>query len=217
VQTQSDRAFEAIEAAIVSGDIPLGSKIREEEFAARLGVSRGPLREALSRLAGRRLVVRAPRTGSRVVSLQRDDLVEIYEMREMLEGLAARRAAEHMSDADIAAVRTELDRHFSQDRLRTGDAYLQSAGNRDFHYRIAAGSGSARLQSLLCGDLYSLIRLCRFRTANSHGRALRAYRDHERILEAIGDRDGDLAEILMRRHIAAARELFLSSDFRLET
>ena len=52
---------------------------------------------------------------------------------------------------------------------------------------------------MLCGDLYSLIRLCRFRTANSHGRALRAYRDHERILEAIGDRDGDLAEILMRR------------------
>ena len=51
-------------------------------------------------------------------------------MREMLEGLAARRAAEHMSDADIAAVRTELDRHFSQDRLRTGDAYLQSAGNQ---------------------------------------------------------------------------------------
>jgi DNA-binding GntR family transcriptional regulator len=214
--TQSDRAFEAIEAAIVSGEIPLGSKIREEEFAARIGVSRGPLREALSRLAGRRLVVRHPRTGSRVVSLTREDLIEIYEMREMLEGLAARRAAEHMTDAEIAGVRQELDRHFAEERLKSDDSYLQSSGDRDFHYRIAAGSASGRLQNLLCGDLYSLIRLCRFRTANSRGRALRAYRDHERILDAIADRDGELAEILMRRHVAAARKLFFSSEFKIE-
>ena len=214
--TQSDRAFEAIEAAIVSGEIPLGSKIREEEFAARIGVSRGPLREALSRLAGRRLVVRHPRTGSRVVSLTREDLIEIYEMREMLEGLAARRAAEHMTDQQVSGVREELDRHFAEERLKKDDAYLQSSGDRDFHYRIAAGSASVRLQNLLCGDLYSLIRLCRFRTANSRGRALRAYRDHERILDAVADRDGELAEILMRRHVAAARELFFSSEFKIE-
>ncbi len=89
--------------------------------------------------------------------------------------------------------------------------YSHVMGEEDFHFRVAAGSGSARLQKLLCGDLYSLIRLCRFRTWTMPGQ-LKSYRDHARIVEAMRDRDADLAEMLMRRHVAKARERFLAAE-----
>ncbi len=93
-----------------------------------------------------------------------------------------------------------------------GDAYPLVFGDADFHFRIAEGSKSARLQQLLCGDLYSLIRLCRFKTAHVPGQ-MKSYRDHQRIVEAIQDGDEELAEVLMRRHIAAARKRFIATPF----
>lgn len=210
-ETHADRVFAALELDIVSGRLPMNEKLGEEVLASRFGVSRGPLREAFRRLEGRGLVVRTAHAGVRVVSVSRKALLELYEMRELLEGLAARLAARNMPPDEIAALENllEVDRSAG---LRS-DAYPLVFGDADFHYRIAEGSGSARLKQLLCGDLYSLIRLCRFRTANVPGQ-MRSYRDHQRIVEAIGDRDERLAEFLMRRHIALARERFLNAPFQ---
>ena len=178
--------------------------------ARRFGVSRGPLREALRRLEGRGLVVRAAHAGVRVVLLSRRALLELYEMRELLEGLAARLAARNMSETETASLR-----HLLEEDLNAGlrsDAYPLVFGDADFHYRIAEGSKSARLEQLLCGDLYSLIRLCRFKTAHVPGQ-MQSFRDHMRIVEAIEERDEELAEFLMRRHISVARERFLTTPF----
>ena len=209
-ETHVDRIFAVLEHDIVSGQLEMGSKLGEELLASRFGVSRGPLREALRRLEGRGLVVRAAHAGVRVVLLSRRALLELYEMRELLEGLAARLAARNMSETEVASLR-----HLLEEDLNAGlrsDAYPLVFGDADFHYRIAEGSKSARLEQLLCGDLYSLIRLCRFKTAHVPGQ-MQSFRDHMRIVEAIEERDEALAEFLMRRHISVARERFLNTPF----
>jgi DNA-binding GntR family transcriptional regulator len=201
--TRGDRIFREIEFEIISGRLPMGTKLGEETLAARFGVSRGPLREALRRLEGGGLVMRLPHLGVRVVSLSREDLIEVYQVREVLEGLAARLAAANMTEPALQNLETLIDRDLKIVTAE-GHVYPRAFGDEDIHYLIADASGSFLLRRLLCGDLYSLIRLCRYRsteTDQSH-----SYRDHVRIVDAIRNRDGEMAEILMRRHIHQARE-----------
>lgn len=201
--TRGDRIFREIEFDIISGRLPMGTKLGEETLASRFGVSRGPLREALRRLEGGGLVVRLPHLGVRVVSLSRADLIEVYEVREVLEGLAARLAAVNMTEAALQNVETLIDRELKIVKAE-GHVYPRAFGDEDIHYLIADGSGSFLLRRLLCGDLYSLIRLCRYRSTEND--QSHSYRDHVRIVDAIRNRDGEMAEILMRRHINQARE-----------
>lgn len=203
-RTQSDRVFEEVERALVSGDIPLGSRLGEEQLSRRFGVSRGPMREALRRLEGRGLVVRLPHAGVRVVQLDRQDMVELYEVRASLEGLACRRAAETMTEASFDRLDALLRKHREAEALQADRSYHQEYGELDFHFVLAQHCGSRRLTQLLCRDLYSIMRLFRFKTGHVLGRPLRAFVDHERILQAMRHRDGELAELLMRRHVAAA-------------
>ena len=85
-ETLADHVLRQIQSAIVKGDIAPGSKISEPELARAYGISRGPLREALHRLEGQKLLVRVPHVGARVVSLNRQELSELYQIRESLEG-----------------------------------------------------------------------------------------------------------------------------------
>ena len=105
LRTLADKVCEQLVTAIVRGDIPPGQKISEPELARTYGISRGPLREAIRHLEGLRLVVRIPHVGARVVSLSPEELVEIYRIREALEGMACRLAAENMSTAEIDSLR----------------------------------------------------------------------------------------------------------------
>jgi len=210
-ETQSDKAFRLLESQIVSGEIPMGTKLGEAGLAERLGVSRGPLREALRRLEGRSLVERTAHAGVRVVSMSEQDLVELYEIRQNLEGLAARLAAERCPDDELAEIGDLLQRQRTKSQSNDDSTYSQGVDNDDFHYRIALASGSRRLQRLLCGDLYSLIRLCRYKTWSIPGQR-QSHQDHERILEAIQNRDGELAELLMRRHVALARQRYHAAE-----
>jgi DNA-binding GntR family transcriptional regulator len=211
--TQSDRTFDLLEAEIVSGRIPMGAKLGEEVLAGRFGVSRGPLREALRRLEGRSLVTRTAHSGVRVVELSEDDLFELYEVRGSLEGLAARLAAERGDEAELADIADLLERQRAHGRSNADTDYSQGVESDDFHYRIAMASGSSRLQRLLCGDLYSLIRMCRYKTWSIPGQR-KSHQDHERILEAIQGRDGDLAELLMRRHVGVARQRYKEAEIQ---
>ena len=113
VQAQSlvDVVAERIEAAIFSGQIEPGSRLSEQGLALSLGVSRGPLREAIRRLEGRKLLERTPNIGVRVAQVSLKDLNEILQMREALEGLACSLAAVHMPDAEIAADIWSLPAH----------------------------------------------------------------------------------------------------------
>lgn len=204
-ETLAEQVFRRIQAAIVRGEIAPGSKISEPELARTYGISRGPLREAMHRLEGQRLVVRVPHAGARVVSLGARELVELYQIREALEGMACRLAAQRMTQADIDELRRVLDAHERDEAFQAGRGYYQQEGDYDFHYRIVQGSGNGMLIRLLCDELYQLARMYRIQYSASPHRPRQAFAEHHRILDAIAERDGELAEILMRRHIRASR------------
>ncbi|HEY0917723.1 GntR family transcriptional regulator [Devosia sp.] len=202
----ADALFSTISEAIVKGEFGPGTKLSEPRLAARYGVSRGPLREAIRRLEERRLVQRSPRQGVRVVIPSPETAVELFKIREVLEGLAAREAARHCTPADAATLRAMLATH--RRALEQPDAmlYWQDTANADFHFFVARLAHSAQLFDLLCNEYYTLFRLYRMQHRIVPGRALKALAEHERIAEAVADHDAELAEYLMRRHIASARK-----------
>jgi DNA-binding GntR family transcriptional regulator len=204
-ETLSDHAFRQIQSAIVKGEIPPGSKISEPELVRTYGISRGPLREALHRLEGQRLLVRVPHAGARVVSLSHQELCELYQIRESLEGMACRLAAEHMTPQAVEELRQVLEAHERDEAFQAGRGYYLQEGDYDFHYRIVQGSGNQMLFRLLCDELYQLARMYRIQYSSTPNRPRQAYTEHHRILDAIAAGDGELAELLMRRHIRASR------------
>ncbi|SFW98971.1 GntR family transcriptional regulator [Marinospirillum alkaliphilum] len=205
-RTLADRVFEEIQDAIVTGSIAPGTKITEPGLAKQYGISRGPLREAMRRLEGRHLVTRIPHIGARVVSLSLEELLELYEVREAMEGMACRLAARQMPQVEIDSLKALLQKHEQQAELQENIAYYQKEGDLDFHYRIVLGSGNKKLMELLCGELYYLVRMYRYRFSATSGRPQRAFTEHHRIVDAIEQRDEELAEMLMRRHIRASRD-----------
>lgn len=202
--TASDRVLLALRQAIVEGDIAAGTKISEPELAKQFDISRAPLREALARLERCHLIERTPNAGARVVKLTVAGLKSLYELRETLEGMAARLAATQMTEQEIQDVRQLLDHHLSTQRVREGESYYQEAGDVDFHYRLILGSKNPYLINLLCDELYHLVRMYRVQLGMNGPRVSRAFDEHKAILNAIAARDGELAELLMRRHIAAS-------------
>lgn len=209
--TLADRVFQQLTDAILGGELAPGAKISEPELARRFGVSRGPLREAIRRLQERRLVTRQPHLGARVVELSPEALTEIFIVREALEGMAAREAARHITDAEIAKLRSLLKAHEDEFNSPGPHRYPHHPAEEDFHFAIARCSRNENLIGLLCGEYYQLIRLHRSQQKTILGRARRGYIEHTRIVDALEDRDPDLAEQLMRKHVAAARKLLEDS------
>lgn len=205
-RTLADRVFARLQDDIVRGEILPGSKVSETELASRYGVSRGPLREAIRRLESRKLLERVVHVGTRVASLSVNDLIEIYHVREALEGMAARLAAEHMTAEEVGGLYDVLAQHEQQQDLREDVAYFQREGDLDFHYRIIQGSHNATLSQLLIGELYHLVRMYRYQFSTVANRPQKALNEHRRIVEAIEARDAEMAELLMRRHISSARK-----------
>ena len=200
--TLSDELFASILASIHASEFPPGAILNEAALAERYGVSRGPVREAVRRLQGIRLVSREPYMKASVVHLSGAEILELFQVREALEGMACRLAAERMSDAELA--------QFSADMEAARQARTRPAGRKkpvpdfDFHERIVRGSRNSRIADALCGDLYHLLRIYRRRSGAVPRRKDAAQAEHWQILRAIKARDGELAESLMRSHIARA-------------
>jgi DNA-binding GntR family transcriptional regulator len=204
--TLAEQVFHRLSAAILSGELAPGTKISEPALARQYGVSRGPLREALHRLQERKLITRSANQGPRVVKPSTEALAELFVVREALEGMAARLAATHATDAEVAQLRASVAESIAGlDSARNPTAELHDRFDQDFHFAIAQFSRNPMLIDLLCAELYPLLRLYRGLLPGYRPRARRAVLEHERIVSAIEDRDADLAELLMRRHVAAAR------------
>lgn len=200
-----DAVTERLEEAIIAGELAPGDRILEQTLATELGVSRGPLREAIRRLEGRRLLERKMNQGVRVAELSPQRLDDLLTVREALEGMACRRAAERLSDDEIKQMRDLLESHAAQSEVKSGKGYFQKGGDFDFHFRIAKASENELLTSILMGDLYDLLRVYRYKSSTVVGRAVQALEEHRTILDALESRDPDLAEQAMRTHIKNAR------------
>lgn len=200
-----------IERMILRGELPAGSKLREVALTQQLGVGRGPLREAIRILEGRRLLVRSTNAGVSVIALSIDDFDQILVTREALEGMAARLAAENMNSAEIQALHGMVE---SLEKADIGDrepiGIFDKGPDNDFHRNIALGSRNKWIAQLLCDDLYPLLRLLRFRAAELRTDPLTSHIDHRGIIDRIQHRDGDGAEELMRAHVRKSRTRLLT-------
>ncbi len=195
-ETLADRAYNAIADAIVRGELLAGARISEAALSKRFQIGRGPLREALRRLEGRRLVITRPNAGARVVSLSTRDMVELFEIREVLETRACQLATERMLDGEIDALEALLDR---------GPRSARAAAAPDFHAAIVQGSKSKQLIDLLCGELWDLLRIYRVKSSLDIGRIEASVQEHREIAQAMRQRDAEQAAFLMGRHIRKER------------
>jgi DNA-binding GntR family transcriptional regulator len=201
--TSADKTFFQLRKEIVEGDISPGTKLSEAELSTKYSVSRAVVREAINRLETCHLVERKANVGARVVSLTPIGLVELYQVRESLEGMAARLAAKNMSDEEINDLQLLLSTH--SQKVQSEESYYQEAGDVDFHYRIILGSKNEHLISLLVNGLYHLIRMYRVQLGMAGPRVTTAFDEHKHIVQAIANRDEELAEMLMRRHITYSK------------
>lgn len=201
--TSSDKTFFQLREDIVEGRVPAGSKLSETELSTKYAVSRAVIREAINRLESSHLVERKANVGARVVALSKEGLVELYQVRESLEGMAARLAAKNMSDDEILDLNKLLSSHF--DEVKDGESYYQEEGDVDFHYRIVLGSKNAHLISMLMNGIYHLVRMYRVQLGMAGPRVTTAFDEHRHIVQAISNRDEELAEMLMRRHITYSK------------
>lgn len=212
----ADQAFERLVAAIEAGDFEPGQLIREAAVARQLGISRGSLREATVRLAALKLVDRIPNIGIRVVQLSAEDLRDLYNCREALEGMACRLAALEMSDEEIANLELMLERQAVQFEAGEG-ARFPSGADEDFHRKIFEGSRSRRLIRALRDELYYQLRMYRARSWRAPGRSNQVLVEHRKIVQALKRRSAEDAEMAMREHIRNSFDTLIWVENALST
>lgn len=202
-----DEVYEAIYAQLMSLDIPPGAKLSIGRLARDLGVSQTPVREALSRLEAKGLVVSTHLVGYSAASqIDSESLGQLYEMRLLLEPYAAREAAHRMSDELLAQLR-DLDAQMQAARTDARGSYSQFASlDGQFHDLVAQGGGNDLVRDAMA-RLHAhahLFRLFYLASATSE-----ANEEHARIVDAIVRRNPEAAETAMHDHICKSRERFM--------
>ena len=205
----SERAQAALRDAILAGELPAGAHLAEVELAERLGFSRTPVREALSRLAAEGLVDLHAHRGARVASFSPADLDGIFDVRLALEPRATGRAAGRVTDDDLAAL----------DELATTMLAVGAPGpdqdldalvglNRDFHARLLAVADAPALSAALANVVHTPVVLRTFHTYDAASLA-RSLAHHAEIVAALRAGDADWASSVMCSHIGNARAVMV--------
>ncbi len=208
----AERIAEALRQAIIAGTLEPGSRVNESEIAARYRISRSPVREALRLLQQEGLVAMEPRRGAFVKRLTPQEVVDVYDVKSMLEGHATGLATRRMGERDLerlAACVARMEREVAASDMT---AYVQST--REFHEIIVHGCGNATLASIYQG-LERKIHWLRTLSLSWPGRVDVSLADHRAILDAMQRRDAALAERIARAHIEQASQDLLSRLERL--
>ncbi|HEU5389064.1 MAG TPA: GntR family transcriptional regulator [Streptosporangiaceae bacterium] len=198
-----DTVYLLLRDDIVNGALPPGAVLREAELAARFGVSKTPLRDALVRLQKDGFVEIPPYRSAVVVGYSRTDLREIYELRELLEGACARQAAFHISVdalAELARIVRASAECTSGEKVLAGREEELASLLDQFDLVMYAQARNGRIDEMV-GNIRGHIQRIGRLTAGIPGRLAKSVPEHQAIYEAIVQRDGAAAETLMRRHI----------------
>ncbi|MET8632685.1 GntR family transcriptional regulator [Streptomyces sp. NPDC004096] len=200
--TLLNAAYDHVRAAILDGSLTPGSRVTVRPLTEKLGLSPTPIKTALAALEREGFLIAVPHRGYFVPEAGTDDLLELYELREAVDGLAARRTAV-ASDHDRIA--TQLRQLLAEQRAAIEANNLNRYGELDleFHRLIWEGSGSRRLIPI-AENLIAQVRLGNRLSARAPGRLSVAVDEHEAILEAIGKGDPRAAERHIRRHVREA-------------
>ncbi|MGQ9558623.1 MAG: GntR family transcriptional regulator [Desulfurispora sp.] len=202
-----EMVFESLREAIIQGRLKPGERLMEIQLAEEMGVSRTPVREAIRKLELEGFVVMVPRKGAYVAGISVKDIVDVFEVRAALEALAAGLAAERATEEELE----ELERSLVQISEVTGrediDALVETDIN--FHELIYRACRNERLVQILT---HLKEQITRFRTTSlsQPGRSKHAVEEHRKIVEAISDRNVELASTLAREHIENAEQSLLN-------
>jgi DNA-binding GntR family transcriptional regulator len=194
--------------AILEGKLAPGTVLRQEHLARQLHVSRTPLREALIALEREGFITIAPTGAASVVSLDARDALEIMDLREIVDGLAARLLAQRGMSAELDRELTALAKVMRTNAA--GDQHRYLVANASFHVKIVEASGHARLQQFI-----PLVRMSSqvvyIRLQNHGGRLAHSADEHGRVLDAIRAGDADSAERLAREHVRNATAHYITA------
>lgn len=208
-RTLWEQVFAHLREEILANRLAPGTEINEVAFARSLGVSRGPLREALGRLAAEGLVTITPRRGAVVTKLTRTEFLEAYQVREALESLAVKLAVPRLDDerrANLHALSDEM-----VECAQSGDVAEFFAVNRRFHEVFVQASGNARLQEMHSQLMAQMGRLMN----TSHelrGGLEQSIAEHQAILAAVDAGDAERAARLLEEHIEVPQRVLDSAE-----
>ena len=201
----ADQIFEQLERDILSGKYARGELLTELRLSEELGVSRTPIREAIRRLEQENILEEAGR-GVTVVGISQQDMLDMYEIRMRIEGLAAEWAAKRITDEELGRIRDtlELQRYYSE--KKNGD-YSDQIKNLDsqFHEQVYRACGSRALTDTLL-SLHKKMTKFRMASVSKQSRALQSVEEHEAILAALSAHDAAAAGAAMKTHVANARD-----------
>jgi DNA-binding GntR family transcriptional regulator len=203
----SKQAYDALLEQLVTWRLQPGDILVEEDLAEKLGVSRTPAREALKALAAEGFLKVIPRTGYMVVGLTPDDVREIYDMRLLLEGEAAARAAKRIAEPEVQQILQELESRLKALELQDSDGEellsVTFEENQQFHLAVARASGSGRLAQAIGTILQDVQRVVSY-FENPREQAFVA-RTHLDVLDDIRSGDPERARLAMQRHIGVGQ------------
>ncbi len=203
--TIAEKAYSAIRERVLSGEYPAGSRLREEELAEAVGVSRTPVREALRRLDAEGVVEFVPNRGAQVAVWSRQDLEEIFSLRALLEGYGARLAASKMEPAELEELAALADQMETIARRGIEGHYDQMALlNGRFHRLVVEAARNRRLATLV-GSIVELPLQQRTLRRYSDEDLTRSMRQHRELIDALAAGDTKWAEAVMQAHVLAAR------------
>lgn len=201
----TDRVYDLLKSRILSQDIELGARLRDEDLAAQLGVSRTPVREALMRLHREGLVDVVPRSGTMVRQFSESDVHEIYDVRMALESLAIHRAAKGLRANQLRYLRQMHER--AEAAFKHHDFHPLLEFDRELHRLTLEASGNRKLQKIMAtiNDFVSLFRNLGARLPAHRGFNYR----HREIMQALQRRNSDAAARALAEHVEGAKEQLL--------
>lgn len=200
--------FESLREAIITGLLKPGERLMEVQVAEELGVSRTPVREAIRKLELEGLVVMLPRRGAYVAGISVKDIADVFEVRAALEALAASLAAERITDAELEDLeRSLVEITKVSDTQDIGTIVARDTSFHDIIYRASRNGWLIQIIS----NLQDQIHRFRMTTLSRPGRTKEAVEEHKKIVEAISDRNSELAGQLAREHIENAESSLLNS------
>ncbi len=205
----TDRVYQALKDRIISQEIVVGSRLRDEELASQLGVSRTPVREALMHLAREGLVEVIPRSGTRVRTFTEQDIEEIFDVRISLEVLGIRKATPLLSQTDISRLHHMWDK--AKTSIEKGDVRPMIEFDLEMHRMIVEASGNRQLREMM-DRITQFVALFRNLGATTPEHREFTHRIPE-IVEALERRDIQGAAEALKEHINSARTQTLR-DFR---
>ncbi|SNT14284.1 transcriptional regulator, GntR family [Anaerovirgula multivorans] len=200
--------FQKLREAIIDGRIKKGEHLVESIVATKMSVSRTPVREALRQLEIEGLILNIPRKGAIVQGITKEDALDIYDLREVLEGLMARLACRNITEADINRLKGIIELMEEAINNENYDEFLVLHG--EYNTIILNSSKNKRLQSTL-KNLYEYLTGLRSISLFTKDRRMVALEEHKEIVYALEKKDEDHVETLTRMHIRKAKKAFLSN------